>query len=79
MIKELLKTNYTFVGLAQAYFPYSTPQSAAKQLKSWMKGNKYLMQRLAELCYDPHQRLITPLQCDAIIGYLGIPCSFDME
>lgn len=79
LTKTVMKMNYTFVELAQAYFPYSTPQSAAKQLKRWMNENSKLQNRLAELSYNPHRRLLTPLQYAAFIEFLGEPCSFDVE
>lgn len=59
--------------LAQKYFPNSTPRSAYAQLKRWIKLNKDLCTKLEELHYKPRQRVLTPLQYNAIIYYLGEP------
>ena len=59
--------------LAQLYFPNSTPHSAVTQLHRWVGINTELNKRLAELHMQPRQRVLTPLQYEAYIYYLGEP------
>ena len=64
-----------FNELACRYFPFSTKRSATTQLKRWMKENPELLKRLEILHYQPRQRVLTPLQYEAFITYLGEPGS----
>lgn len=59
--------------LAQQYFPRSTPRSASAQLHRWIELNTELKAKLAELHYKPRQRVLTPLQHEAIVRHLGEP------
>lgn len=59
--------------LAQQYFPKSTQRSAMTQLRRWIVLNTELSQRLEELHYRKGQRVLTPLQHQAIIEHLGEP------
>ena len=57
--------------LALRYFPRSTKRSASEQLRRWMRLNPDLQRRLAELHFQPRQRVLTPLQHEAVLRYLG--------
>lgn len=55
--------------LAFRYFPRST----SEQLRRWMRLNPDLRARLDELHFQPRQRVLTPLQHEAVLRYLGEP------
>ena len=63
----------TVAELAMQYCPKSQKRSAVQQLKRWIKINPELSARLKELCFQPRQRELTPLQYKAILQYLGEP------
>ena len=49
------------------------PRSASEQLRRWMRLNPDLRARLEELHFQPRQRVLTPLQHEAVLRYLGEP------
>ena len=49
------------------------PRSASEQLRRWMRLNPDLQRRLAELHFQPRQRVLTPLQHEAVLRYLEEP------
>lgn len=59
--------------LALQYFPRSTKRSAVTQLRRWIVLCSPLRQRLDELYFKKGQRVLTPLQHEAIVHYLGEP------
>jgi hypothetical protein len=60
--------------LALRYLPWcSSRHEAVIRFARWVKGNEKLRQRLAELNYRPGQILVTPLQHQAFIDFLGEP------
>lgn len=59
--------------LAQQYFPKIATRSAVTQLRRWIVLNSELINRLNELHYHPRQRILTPLQHEAILEFLGKP------
>lgn len=59
--------------LAQQYFPHSNKRSAVTQLRRWILLCTPLKKRLDELYFRKGQRVLTPLQHEAIIYYLGEP------
>lgn len=59
--------------LALRYFPHSTKRSASEQLRRWIRLNPDLQRRLDELHFRPRQRVLTPLQHEAVLRYLGEP------
>lgn len=59
--------------LALQYFPYSTKRSAVTQLRRWIALNPALRKRLDELSWHKGQRILTPLQHEAIVSHLGEP------
>ena len=59
--------------LALRYFPRSTKRSASEQLRRWMRLNPDLRARLEELHFQPRQRVLTPLQHEAVLRWLGEP------
>lgn len=59
--------------LAQQYFPQSKRHSAVTQLRRWVVRCKPLQLRLEELSFRKGQRMLTPLQHEAIIVFLGEP------
>lgn len=72
--KILRKTNAVcLTDLALAYFPHSTKRSASEQLRRWIRLNPDLQARLDELHFLPRQRVLTPLQHEAVLRFLGEP------
>lgn len=70
--------NYTMkaiylTDLALKYFPQSTKRSAVTQLRRWISLNPALRKRLDELSFHKGQRILTPLQHEAIVYHLGEP------
>ena len=60
--------------LAQQYFPRCNDVSnAVTQLKRWVKRCDGLAARLEELGLQPRQQILTPLQHQAFIDFLGEP------
>lgn len=59
--------------LALKYFPDSSKRSAVTQLRRWISLNQPLRERLDELSFHKGQRILTPLQHEAIVHYLGEP------
>lgn len=59
--------------LALKYFPKSTKRSAVTQLRRWISLNPTLRKRLDELSFHKGQRILTPLQHEAIVYHLGEP------
>ena len=59
--------------LALQYFPRSTKRSASEQLRRWMRLNPDLQAELAALHFQPRQRVLTPLQHEAVVRWLGEP------
>ena len=49
------------------------PRSASEQLRRWMRLNHDLRVWLEELHFQPRQRVLTPLQHEAVLRYLGEP------
>lgn len=79
MIHNLKKTYHMmkktiYLGtLAQQYFPQSKRHSAVTQLRRWVVRCKPLQRRLEELSFHKGQRMLTPLQHEAMIKFLGEP------
>lgn len=67
-----MKTMY-MTDLALQYFPRSTKRSAVTQLRRWIVQCKPLLMRLEELSFHKGQRILTPLQHQAILDFLGEP------
>ena len=59
--------------LAQEYFPHSTKRSAVTQLRRWVVLCVPLQHRLKELSFHKGQRVLTPLQHEAIVEFIGEP------
>ena len=59
--------------LAQEYFPHSTKRSAVTQLRRWVVLCAPLQHRLEELSFRKGQRVLTPLQHEAVVEFLGEP------
>ena len=59
--------------LALRYFPKSNPKSAVTQLRKWIVRCTPLRERLDELYFKKGQRVLTPLQHEAILQDLGDP------
>lgn len=59
--------------LALKYFPKSSKRSAVTQLRRWISLNPSLQERLNKLSFHKGQRILTPLQHEAIVYYLGEP------
>ena len=49
------------------------PRSASEQLRRWMRLNHDLRVWLEELHFQPRQRVLTLLQHEAVLRYLGEP------
>ena len=67
-----MKTIY-MTDLALQYFPRSTKRSAVTQLRRWIVQCNPLKERLEALSFHKGQRILTPLQHQAILDHLGEP------
>lgn len=65
----VLASAVALADFALRYFPRST----SEQLRRWMRLNPDLRARLDELHFQPRQRVLTPLQHEAVLRYLGEP------
>lgn len=70
---EFKLRSYGYSELAQLYFPNVTKKSASVQLRRWIILNKKLQTALAESGFVSGQRILTPLQVQAMIKLLGEP------
>jgi len=57
--------------LAQEYFPRSTKRSAVTQLHRWVVLCVPLQRKLEELSFHKGQKVLTPLQHEAMVAFLG--------
>ncbi len=64
---------YGWTELALLYNPEIRPETAARRLSSWVRGNEKLMCELTALGWRKGCRLLTPLQVKAMVNYLGEP------
>lgn len=58
---------------AQEYFPHFTKRSDVTQLRRWVVLCVPLQHRLEDLSFHKGQRVLTPLQHEAVVEYLGEP------
>lgn len=65
--------SYGYGELAQLYFPNISKKSASWQLTIWIKNSKNLTKNLRKLGKKPGQKILSPLQIEAIIKEFGIP------
>jgi len=65
--------SYGYCELAQLYFPNISKKSASWQLTIWIKNSKNLAKNLRKLGKKTGQKILSPLQIEAIIKEFGIP------
>lgn len=70
---DFLIKAYGWQELAVLYAPELTPESASKRLGYWIRYHPNLSQALQEAGWKKGQRVLTPLQVEVIIKYLGEP------
>lgn len=74
MKNVIFKTRaYGWQELAILYAPDLTPESAAKRLTAWVNVNPALPQALKVVGWRKGQRVLTPLQVQTIVDYIGEP------
>ena len=73
IINDFKIRSYGLQELAQLYAPDLTPESATKRLSIWMRHNHQLWDELLEAGWKPGNRVLTPLQVQVILRYLGEP------
>ena len=64
---------YGFSELAMLYFPNSSKECAAVQLRRWIKHSVELQNSLSEAGYRANIKIFTPKQVSVIVNYLGVP------
>ena len=62
-----------FRDLAMSYFPEDMPEVAVRKLRKEIAGYPELFNALSEVNYQSRKQIITPLQRELIIKYLGEP------
>ena len=62
-----------FRDLAMSYFPEDMPEVAVRKLRKEIVGYPELFNALSEVNYQSRKQIITPLQRELIIKYLGEP------
>ncbi len=72
-INEFKIRAYGWQELAILYAPNLTPESAGKRLAMWVKQNPHLREALRQAGWRRGQRVLTPLQVQRVVEYLGEP------
>lgn len=72
-INEFKIRAYGWQELAILYAPNLTPESAGKRLTMWVKQNHDLSEALQQAGWRRGQRVLTPLQVQRVVEYLGEP------
>jgi hypothetical protein len=62
-----------FRDLAMSYFPEDMPEVAVRKLRKEIAGYPELFNALKEVNYKSRKQIVTPLQKELIIKYLGEP------
>lgn len=62
-----------FRDLALGYFPEDMPELAVRKLRKEIAGYPELFNALSEANYKSRKQIVTPLQKELIIKYLGEP------
>jgi hypothetical protein len=62
-----------FRDLALGYFPEDKPEVAVRKLRKEIAGYPELFNALSEANYKSRKQIVTPLQKELIIKYLGEP------
>ncbi|MBR0041461.1 MAG: DUF4248 domain-containing protein [Bacteroides sp.] len=62
-----------FRELAMSYFPEDMPEVAVRKLRKEIVGYPELFNALKEVNYKSRKQIVTPLQKELIIKYLGEP------
>ena len=62
-----------FRDLAMSYFPEDMPEVAVRKLRKEIAGYPELFNALKEVNYQSRKQIITPLQRELIIKYIGEP------
>jgi hypothetical protein len=62
-----------FRELALGYFPEDMPEVAVRKLRKEIAGYPELFNALSEANYKSRKQIVTPLQKELIIKYLGEP------
>lgn len=65
--------SYTWKELAVLYGPDLKPESATKRLSKWVTVNTNLNLELQQKGWSKGKHLLTPLQVETIVNYLGKP------
>lgn len=71
-INQVFEIRY-FRDLAMSYFPEDMPEVAVRKLRKEIAGYPELFNALSEVNYQSRKQIITPLQRELIIKYLGEP------
>jgi hypothetical protein len=65
--------SYGWTELAQCYNPDVMPKTAAKRLTGWVDKNGELNASLQRAGWKKGTKLLTPLQVETIVKYIGEP------
>lgn len=72
-IKKPVNEIRYFRDLAMSYFPEDMPEVAVRKLRKEIAGYPELFNALSEANYKSRKQIVTPLQKELIIKYLGEP------
>lgn len=72
-VNEFQIKSYSWKELSVLYGPGLKPESAGKRLSIWVKINPDLCRELHQNGWQKGKRLLTPLQVEIIVNYLGEP------
>ena len=72
-INDFKIRTYGWQELAILYAPDLTPESAVKRLGLWVRHNQKLCNELIDTGWKRGNRVLTPLQVQVILHYLGEP------
>jgi hypothetical protein len=72
-INEFKIRSYGWTELALRYNPEVAQRTALQRLKFWVSKNQELTSTLQDQGWRKGDRLLTPLQVETIVRYLGEP------
>lgn len=72
-INEFKIRSYGWQELGMLYGPDLTKQSAGKRLTAWVNKNSVLLNALMDKGWAKGAKILTPVQVEVIVQYLGEP------
>ncbi|MCD8178772.1 MAG: DUF4248 domain-containing protein [Tannerellaceae bacterium] len=72
-MEEFIIKSYSWKELAILYAPELTSNSAARRFKKWVNFNQELVRELVSAGWRERSKVLTPMQVEIIVRYLGEP------